>query len=68
MSDSYDVVHCYGITKDPETNNFIMVMEYIMNGSLRQHLDNNFNSLNWRTSWIIYDKLQEALKAFMIKD
>ena len=22
------VARCYGITKDPETNNFVMVMEY----------------------------------------
>ena len=43
---STEIVHCYGITKDPETNNFMMVMEYIKNGSLRQHLNNNFNSLD----------------------
>ena len=41
------VVRCYGITKDPKTNNFVMVMEYAQYGSLRQHLDKNFNSLNW---------------------
>src|ERR1700753_2456904 len=41
------VVKFYGITKDPETNNFMMVMEYAQYGSLRQHLNNNFNSLNW---------------------
>ena len=47
MNRSSDVVQCYGITKDLETNNFIMVMEYIKNGSLRQHLNNSFNSLSW---------------------
>ena len=47
MSKSGHIVRCYGITKDPETNNFMMVMDYIKNGSLRQHLNNNFNSLNW---------------------
>ena len=26
----------------------MMVMEYIKNGCLRQHLNNNFNSLNWK--------------------
>ena len=41
------IVRCYGITKDPETNNFMMVMEYAQCGSLRQHLNNSFNSLNW---------------------
>src|ERR1051325_11413168 len=44
---SSSIVHCYGITKDPKTNNFMMVMEYAPYGSLRQHLDKNFNSLNW---------------------
>src|ERR1051325_1861055 len=43
----FTIVRCYGITKDPKTNNFMMVMEYAPNGSLRQHLDKNFNSLNW---------------------
>src|ERR1051325_4174814 len=41
------IIRCYGITKDPKTNNFVMVMEYAQYGSLRQHLDKNFNSLNW---------------------
>ena len=41
------IVRCYGITKDPETNNFMMVMEYAQYGSLRQHLNNSFNSLTW---------------------
>ncbi|GET53404.1 kinase-like domain-containing protein [Rhizophagus irregularis DAOM 181602=DAOM 197198] len=31
------VVRCFGITKDPITNDFIMVME-LKNGSLRQYL------------------------------
>ena len=35
------IVRCYGITKDPETKNFMMVMEYAQNGSLRQHLNNS---------------------------
>src|SRR5581483_9724591 len=46
-NDSNTIVRCYGITKDPKTNNFMMIMEYANNGSLRQHLNDNFNSLNW---------------------
>ncbi|CAB4435121.1 unnamed protein product [Rhizophagus irregularis] len=42
------IVPCFGITKDPKTNNFLMVME-LKNGSLRQHLNNNFISLNWES-------------------
>src|ERR1051325_4238920 len=51
------IVQCYGITKDPETNDFMMVMAYAQNGSLRQYLNNSFNSLNWnkklRNLWLI---------------
>jgi serine/threonine protein kinase len=47
VKSSNAIVRCYGITKDPKTNNFMMVMEYASCGSLRQNLDKNFNSLNW---------------------
>src|SRR5581483_11208618 len=46
-SSSLRIIRCYGITKDPETNNFMMVMEYAQYGSLRNYLNNSFNSLNW---------------------
>jgi serine/threonine protein kinase len=48
VNDSNSVVKCYGITKDPETNNFMMVMDYAENGSLRQYLNNRFNLLGWK--------------------
>ncbi|EXX74126.1 Rad53p [Rhizophagus irregularis DAOM 197198w] len=41
------VTHCFGITKDPESKNFMIVMNYVRNGSLRQYLNNNFNSSKW---------------------
>ncbi|CAB4403158.1 unnamed protein product [Rhizophagus irregularis] len=41
------VTRCFGITKDPESNNFMMVMEYAKEGSLRQYLNNIFNSIMW---------------------
>ena len=47
MNISYYVVYFHGITKDPKTNNFIMIMNYADNGSLRKHLNNSFNSMNW---------------------
>ena len=46
--DNYCIIRCYGITKDPETNEFMMVMQYAQYGSLRQHLNKSFNLLSWR--------------------
>ena len=47
MNGINNIIKCYGITKDPETNNFMMVMEFAFNGSLRQSLNKNFNSMDW---------------------
>ncbi|RGB27812.1 kinase-like domain-containing protein [Rhizophagus diaphanus] len=41
------VTRCFGITKDPKSNNFMMVIEYAKDGSLRQYLNNKFNSIKW---------------------
>ena len=37
----------YGITKDPETNEFMMIMEFADNGTLRHILSSNFNNISW---------------------
>src|SRR5215213_2388017 len=41
------VVYCHGITKDPKTNDFMMVINYATYGNLRHHLNNSFNSMDW---------------------
>ncbi|GBC18965.2 kinase-like domain-containing protein [Rhizophagus irregularis DAOM 181602=DAOM 197198] len=46
-TNSHYVTRCHGFTKDPESNNFMIVMEYVENGSLRQYLNNSFNSMKW---------------------
>ncbi|CAG8849280.1 19844_t:CDS:2, partial [Gigaspora margarita] len=33
-----DVVKCYGISQDPITKNYVMVMKYMAEGNLRQYL------------------------------
>ena len=55
------VVCCHGITKNPETNEFMMVMQYADNGSLRQHLNNNFSSINWFEKLEILKKIARGL-------
>ncbi|RHZ50324.1 hypothetical protein Glove_501g7 [Diversispora epigaea] len=41
-------VRFYGITQDPETNEYIMVLQYMDSGNLRDYLKNNFNNFNWK--------------------
>uniref|UniRef100_U9UPD6 Protein kinase domain-containing protein n=1 Tax=Rhizophagus irregularis (strain DAOM 181602 / DAOM 197198 / MUCL 43194) TaxID=747089 RepID=U9UPD6_RHIID len=40
-------IKLYGITQDPETENYIMVLDYAENGSLRNYLDTNYSKLSW---------------------
>ncbi|RHZ56979.1 hypothetical protein Glove_395g18 [Diversispora epigaea] len=37
----------YGITQDPETHKYMMVLYYANDGNLREYLKNNFNNINW---------------------
>ncbi|RHZ80188.1 hypothetical protein Glove_139g388 [Diversispora epigaea] len=40
-------ISIYGITKDPETHKYMMVLEYLNDRNLRNFLNNNFNNINW---------------------
>ncbi|RHZ54972.1 hypothetical protein Glove_421g51 [Diversispora epigaea] len=40
-------IQFYGITQDPETYSYMMVLEYIADGNLREYLKINFNNINW---------------------
>ncbi|GES73787.1 kinase-like domain-containing protein [Rhizophagus clarus] len=59
--DSGYVVRCFGITKDPKTNNFMMVMD-LKERSLRHHLNINFNSLNWDDKISLLEDISCGLK------
>ena len=62
MDNNTCVVRCYGITKDPETNDFMMVMEYAQGGSLRQHLNKSFNLLSWSNKLLNLQYISYGLK------
>ncbi|RIA94023.1 kinase-like domain-containing protein [Glomus cerebriforme] len=47
--DTSSIIRLYGITQDPDTKNYMMVLQYARNGSLRNHLDISYNKLNWDT-------------------
>src|SRR5437763_4201347 len=37
----------YGVTQDPETKEYILVMQYANNGNLLSYLNQNINKLTW---------------------
>ena len=48
ICNKYDTsIRFYGITQDPETHSYMMVLEYANDGNLREYLKINFNNINW---------------------
>ena len=41
----------YGITQDLETKNYMMVLKYAEDGSLRNYLDKNYDKLTWKAKF-----------------
>ncbi|CAB4413187.1 unnamed protein product [Rhizophagus irregularis] len=54
-------IRCFGITKDPKTNDFMMVME-LKDYSLRQHLNNSFISMDWEKMLFTLHSIAAGLK------
>ncbi|EXX62909.1 kinase-like domain-containing protein [Rhizophagus irregularis DAOM 181602=DAOM 197198] len=50
------VIKIYGITQDPETKNYMMILEYAEGGNLRNYLDKNYDRTDYYTKFSdLYD-------------
>ncbi|EXX61676.1 uncharacterized protein OCT59_016029 [Rhizophagus irregularis] len=63
----------YGLTKDPETKEFMMIIEFADKGNLRSILLNNFNDFMWKNKirllWVIlYDLNNLHNSGYLHKD
>ena len=41
------VIHCCGVTKDPNENDYLLVFHYAKNGDLHNNLSKNFKEITW---------------------
>ena len=48
MHNEYWFLKIYGVTQDPETKEYMIVMQYANNDSLLSYLDQNINNLTWK--------------------
>ncbi|RHZ51616.1 hypothetical protein Glove_476g3 [Diversispora epigaea] len=47
-NNTFGSIRFHGITQDPETHSYMMVLEYAKDGNLREYLKINFNNINWK--------------------
>ena len=40
--------HCFGITKDPNGNDYLLIFHYAKNGDLHNYLSKNFKEVTWK--------------------
>ncbi|RHZ87354.1 hypothetical protein Glove_37g97 [Diversispora epigaea] len=58
----YDnVLRFYGITKQENTNNYMIILEHANNGSLRQYLMTNFQKMDWNAKLNLAKQIANAL-------
>ncbi|CAG8486923.1 8233_t:CDS:2 [Diversispora eburnea] len=56
------IIDCYGVSKDPETNRYVMVMRYAEQGDLRRYLSQFFAELSWDEKIEVFDKIVKGLQ------
>ncbi|EXX73523.1 Cdc15p [Rhizophagus irregularis DAOM 197198w] len=50
---NFHITQLYGITKDPDTEEFMMVLEYATHGNLRDYFKKNYSNLRWEDKLVI---------------
>lgn len=57
---------CYGVTMDPATNDYMLVMQYANGGTLHNYLQIHFSAITWKEKiWIIY-RISDGYLLFLI--
>ncbi|EXX69391.1 Bck1p [Rhizophagus irregularis DAOM 197198w] len=41
------IISCFGVTQDPDTKEYMLVMKYANGGNLHDYLQNNFANITW---------------------
>src|SRR4051812_4795497 len=55
------IVECYGITKFPDNGNYAMVLNHMLDGNLRDHLQENHSKLTLKDRITILNYLCNSL-------
>ena len=57
-----DIIQCYGITQDPNTKDYMMVLYYCNEGDLRNYLNQSKYYMDYESK---IDKLQQIARGLL---
>ncbi|PKY34167.1 kinase-like protein, partial [Rhizophagus irregularis] len=57
----YGVIMCYGITQDPVTKEYMLIMDYAEGGDLHSYLKKNFINITWNDKLNIIEGISFGL-------
>ncbi|RGB28588.1 kinase-like domain-containing protein [Rhizophagus diaphanus] len=57
----FDIVRCFGITQNPNTKEYMMVLMYCKNGNLRNYLNNSKKYINYEGKLYMLRKIAKGL-------
>lgn len=56
------MLQCYGMSQDPSTKNYVIVLEYAEHGNLRKYLSENIANTSWKLKLSLACDIAKALK------
>ncbi|RIA81279.1 kinase-like domain-containing protein [Glomus cerebriforme] len=62
ISENNHILHCFGITQNPKSKDYAMVLEYAHHCSLRNYLDMNIKTISWDDRFVILQGIAAGLK------
>ncbi|GBB84537.1 hypothetical protein RclHR1_01110022 [Rhizophagus clarus] len=65
---SDNILRCHGLTKDPNTDEYILIMEYATGGNLHDYLLKNFAGLTWKKKLNLLYQISKGLLKIHDKD
>ncbi|CAG8720858.1 7627_t:CDS:2, partial [Ambispora leptoticha] len=62
------IIYCFGITQDPKTQNYVLVVDYASEGDLHSYLEKNSAKITWAQKLEILGEVASALVDIHRKD
>ncbi|CAG8557710.1 13017_t:CDS:2 [Ambispora gerdemannii] len=60
-SDLYSVIRCFGISRHPQTNDYIIIYEYAQQWTIHEYIGQNFPTISWHQKLFLLNHVARNL-------